>query len=212
MQDFTQGDVIASDLSGKESLISEPIALFYQTGYLTIKGYNKEFGSYRLGFPNMEVERSFLNFLLPRYVGTTDNRSAYYVETFVNSLRQGDVEAFMEGMKAFFADTPYELVKDLENHYQNVMFTICRLMGYHTVAEYRTSQGRIDMVVQTNRYTYVFEFKFGKTADEALRQIDTKEYLLSFAANGTHLMKVGVNFSKETRNIDDYVWKNDHAG
>ncbi|MBQ8958944.1 MAG: ATP-binding protein [Bacteroidales bacterium] len=212
LQDFTQGDIIASDLSGKGNLISEPIALFYQTGYLTIKGYNKEFGSYRLGFPNMEVERSFLNFLLPRYVGTTDNRSAYFVETFVNSLRQGNVEAFMEGMRTFFADTPYELVKDLENHYQNVMFTICRLMGYHTVAEYRTSQGRIDMVVQTNSYTYVFEFKFGKTADEALRQIDTKDYMLPFAANGTHLMKVGVNFSKETRNIDDYVWKNDYVG
>ena len=205
LQDFTRGDIVASDLAGKESLLNEPIALFYQTGYITIKGYNREFGSYRLGFPNMEVERSFLNFLLPRYVGTTDNQSAYYIETFVNSLRKGDIETFMERMKSFFADTPYELVKDLENHYQNVMFTICRLMGYHTEAEYRTSRGRIDMVVKANEYTYVFEFKFGKTAQDAMEQIDSKEYALPFVFDGMQVIKVGVNFSKETRNIDD--WK-----
>ena len=207
LQDFTKGDIIASDLSGKESLMNEPIALFYQTGYLTIKSYNKEFGSYCLGFPNKEVERSFLNFLLPRYVGTSDNQSAYYIETFVNSLRKGNIDGFMNRMQSFFADTPYELIKDLENHYQNVMFSICRLMGYHTVAEYHTSRGRIDMVVRANDYTYVFEFKFDKTAEEALKQIDTKDYTLPFAANGTTLIKVGVNFSKETRNIDNYIWK-----
>lgn len=187
--------------------MNEPIALFYQTGYLTIKGYNKEFNSYRLGFPNMEVERSFLNFLLSRYVGTTDNQSACYIETFVNSLRKGDIEDFMEHMKSFFADTPYELIKDLENHYQNVMFTICRQMGYHTVAEYRTSRGRIDMAVRANGYSYVFEFKFDKTSEEALTQIDSKDYALPFAFDDTTLIKVEVNFSKKTRNIDSFVWK-----
>ena len=191
-------------LTSKESIDDEPLALFYQTGYLTIKGYDKEFGSYRLGFPNREVEESFLNFLLPRYVGGTENRSSFYIENFVRDLRKGDIVSFMEWMKSFFADTPYELIKDLENHYQNVMFTICRLMGYYTVAEYRTSRGRIDMVVKTSDYVYVFEFKFDKTAKEAMKQIDTKEYLLPFSSEGKHLIKVGVNFSKEKRNIDDF--------
>ena len=205
IQDFSQGDILANDLSGKESLMNEPIALFYQTGYLTIKGYDKEFGNYRLGFPNKEVEQSFLRFLLPRAVGTTDNQSAYYIENFVRDLRKGDINSFMERMKAFFADTPYELIRDLENHYQNVMFCICRLMGYHTEAEYRTSRGRIDMVVRAGEYSYIFEFKFGKSAQEALEQIDTKDYTLPFTTDGTKLMKVGVNFSKETRNIDDWL-------
>lgn len=208
LQDFSSGNVMASDLSAKESLSKEPIAMFYQTGYLTIKGYNKEFGSYNLGFPNREVEQSFLNFLLPRYTGNTDNRSSAFIEYFVRDLRNGDIESFLNRMKSFFADTPYELIRDLENHYQNVMFTICRLMGYYTKAEYHTSSGRIDMVVTAQQYTYVFEFKFNKTAKEALAQIDAKDYPLPFSANGQKLFKIGINFSKETNNIDDFVWKN----
>ena len=110
-------------------------------------------------------------------------------------------------MKAFFANTPYELVRNLENHYQTVMFTICRLLGYYTVAEYHTSNGRIDMVVKTSDYAYIFEFKFNKTAEEALAQIDSKEYPLPFQFDGQKVYKVGVNFSKETRNIDGYVYE-----
>ncbi len=207
LRDFSYGNILANELSAKESLTKEPIAMFYQTGYLTIKGYDKEFGSYSLGFPNREVEQSFLNFLLPRYTGNTDNRSSAFIEYFVRDLRKGDIESFLNRMKTFFADTPYELVRDLENHYQTVMFTICRLMGYYTIAEYRTSSGRIDMVVKTQQYAYVFEFKFNKTAAEALAQIKTKDYPLPFQFEGRKVFKVGVNFSKETRNIDDCIWE-----
>ena len=207
LQDFSNGDLLASDLAAKESLRQEPIALFYQTGYLTIKRYEKEFGSYRLGFPNREVEQSFLKFLLPRFTGNTDNGASAFIEYFVRDLRKGDIESFLGRMRSFFANTPYELVRDLENHYQTVMFTICRLLGYYTKAEYHTSNGRIDMVVKANQFTYVFEFKFNKTAQEALAQIDTKEYALPFQAEGQKVFKVGVNFSKETRNIDDFIWK-----
>jgi len=207
LQDFSNGDLLASDLAAKESLRQEPIALFYQTGYLTIKRYEKEFGSYRLGFPNREVEQSFLKFLLPRFTGNTDNGASAFIEYFVRDLRKGDIESFLGRMRSFFANTPYELVRDLENHYQTVMFTICRLLGYYTKAEYHTSNGRIDMVVKANQFTYVFEFKFNKTAQEALAQIDTKEYALPFQAEGQKVFKVGINFSKETRNIDDFIWK-----
>lgn len=207
LQDFSNGDLLASDLAAKESLRQEPIALFYQTGYLTIKRYEKEFGSYRLGFPNREVEQSFLKFLLPRFTGNTDNGASAFIEYFVRDLRKGDIESFLGRMRSFFANTPYELVRDLENHYQTVMFTICRLLGYYTKAEYHTSNGRIDMVVKANQFTYIFEFKFNKTAQEALAQIDTKEYALPFQAEGQKVFKVGVNFSKETRNIDDFIWK-----
>lgn len=207
LQDFSKGELWASDLAAKESLKQEPIAMFYQTGYLTIKGYDKELELFRLGFPNREVEQSFLKFLLPRYTGNTDNRSSVFIGYFVRNLRSGDIESFLNRMKSFFADTPYELIRDLENHYQNVMFTICRLLGYYTKAEYHTSSGRIDMVVKTQQYAYVFEFKFNKTAKEALEQIDTKDYPLPFGADGRKLFKIGINFSKETNNIDEFVWE-----
>lgn len=212
LQDFSKGELWASDLAAKESLKLEPIAMFYQTGYLTIKGYDKELDLFRLGFPNREVEQSFLKFLLPRYTGNTDNRSSVFIGYFVRDLRSGDIESFLNRMKSFFADTPYELIRDLENHYQNVMFTICRLMGYYTKAEYHTSSGRIDMVVKTQHYAYVFEFKFNKTAKEALEQIDNKDYPLPFSADGLKLFKIGINFSNETNNIDDFVWKTEDGG
>ncbi|MBR3466084.1 MAG: PD-(D/E)XK nuclease domain-containing protein, partial [Bacteroidales bacterium] len=118
--------------------------------------------------------------------------------------RKGDIDSFMERMTAFLGDTPYELIRDCENHFQNVLFTVCRLMGYHTIAEYRTSRGRIDMVVKTDDYTYVFEFKFDKSAQEALQQIDTKEYMIPFTADSRQIIKIGVNFSEETRNIEGW--------
>ena len=210
LRDFSEGKLWASDLAAKESLKQEPIAMFYQTGYLTIKGYDKELGMFHLGFPNREVEQSFLKFLLPRFTGNNDNRSSVFIGRFVLDLRNGDIESFLTRMKSFFANTPYELIRDLENHYQNVMFTICRLLGYYTQAEYHTSSGRIDMVVKAQQYTYVFEFKFNKTAKEALEQINKKDYPLPFSADGQKLIKIGLNFSKETNNIDDFVWETEN--
>ena len=165
---------------------------------------------FHLGFPNREVEQSFLKFLLPRFTGNNDNHSSVFIGRFVLDLRNGDIESFLTRMKSFFANTPYELIRDLENHYQNVMFTICRLLGYYTQAEYHTSSGRIDMVVKAQQYTYVFEFKFNKTAKEALEQINKKDYPLPFSADGQKLIKIGLNFSKETNNIDDFVWETEN--
>ena len=207
LQSFSTGELTTRTLASKESIYDEPIALFYQTGYLTIKGYDREFSSYRLGFPNREVEESFLHFLLPSYVGGSSDRSDSCLEHLVKDLRRGDIEGFLQRMQSFFAGTPYELIRDVENHYQNVMFTVCRLMGYYTVAEYHTSRGRIDMVVATQQYRYVFEFKFDGTAQQALAQIESREYALPFIKDEKEIVKVGVNFSSETRNIDNWVVK-----
>ncbi len=204
IQDFSESEIITRHLAAMDNLSQNPVALFYQTGYLTIKGFDKDFGSYRLGFPNKEVEESFLDYLLPKYVNISEDKSSFYIEHFVRDLRKGDIDSFMERMTAFLGDTPYELIRDCENHFQNVLFTVCRLMGFHTIAEYRTSRGRIDMVVKTDDYTYVFEFKFDKSAQEALQQIDTKEYMIPFTADGRQIVKIGVNFSKETKNIEGW--------
>jgi hypothetical protein len=108
-------------------------------------------------------------------------------------------------LSSLFADTPYELVKDLENHYQNVLFIVSKLMGLYVRAEYHTSEGRIDMVLQTDNYTYVMEFKLDGTAEEALAQINDKSYALPFAADTRKLVKIGINFSSKTRNIERWI-------
>lgn len=117
----------------------------------------------------------------------------------------------MARLKSFFSDTPYELVRDLENHYQNVMYIVSTLCGLYTKAEYHTSVGRIDMTIETADYVYIFEFKFEKSAEEALRQIEEKHYAEPFAASGKKIYCIGVNFSSNIRNIDRYEvmeWQN----
>ena len=120
-------------------------------------------------------------------------------------MEQGDCDAFFRRLQSFFADTPYELVRDLELHYQNVLFIVYKLLGFYVQAEYHTSNGRIDMVLKTDRYIYVMEFKFDGSAEEALKQIEEKGYAVPFANDSRQLIKVGVNFSSKTRNIDSWI-------
>lgn len=194
----TDADVLNSTDGGS----TDPIPVIYQSGYLTIKDYDREFGLYKLGFPNKEVEEGFLKFLIPYYTSIPKSGSAFEITQFVKDVRAGRTEQFVKRLRSFFADTPYELVKDLENHYQNVLFIISRLMGFYTRAEYHTSEGRIDMVIKTPAYCYVLEFKLNGTAEEALQQIQDKNYALPFTLEGQKVIRVGMNFSSATRNID----------
>ena len=182
-----------------------PIPLLYQSGYLTIKGYDKRFGLYRLGFPNEEVEKGFISFLLPYYAKVGKSESIFQISLFVRDVESGDIDSFMQRLQSFFADTPYELVRDLELHYQNVLFIVFKLLGFYTHAEYHTSKGRIDLTIQTDRYIYVMEFKLDGTAEEALRQIEEKHYAQPFLSDNRQLYKVGVNFSAQARNIEKWV-------
>ena len=195
----------ADSLSGLESTKINIVPILYQSGYLTIKDYNKEFNTYILGFPNKEVEDGFMRFLLPSYTGLADSEAAFEIMNFVSDVRSGNIDAFMKRMQSFFADTPYELVRDLELHYQNVMFIVFKLLGFYTQAEYHTSEGRIDMVIKTQDYIYVMEFKLDGTAEEALQQINSRNYALPFANDNRKIVKVGVNFSNVMRNIERWV-------
>lgn len=191
-------------LEDVDVLFNDPIPVIYQTGYLTIKDYDAEFDEVTLGFPNREVADGFVNDLLPAY-NLKAKTSQFGVSVFVKDLRRGDTEAFMRRLQAFMADIPYEIARVKEVHFHNAMFLLCKLIGFYVDAEYRTSDGRIDMVLKTDHYIYVFECKIDRSADEALRQIDDKEYLLPFAADGRTLYKIGINFSTERRCLDDYV-------
>jgi hypothetical protein len=203
---MASAQVPAKVLSGIESQLSDPIPMIYQSGYLTIVGYNPTYGLYQLGIPNQEVADGFYNYLLPNYANVSESQTAFFIANFVEEIKAGQTDAFLKRLSVLFADTPYELVKDLENHYQNVLFILTKLLGFYVKAEYHTSEGRIDLLLQTDDFTYVMEFKLDGTAEEALRQIEDKHYALPFEGDAHRkLVKVGVNFSSVTRNIERWA-------
>ena len=199
-------DVTSEDvLNSIDPASTDPIPVIYQSGYLTIKDYDKEFMYYTLGFPNEEVERGFIKYLMPYYTTVTRGKTAFEISRFVQEARRGDYDAFLTRLRSFYADIPYEMQRDLEVHYQNVLFIVFRLLGFHAGVEYRTSNGRVDLVVKTDKYIYVMEFKLDGTAEEAMRQINDKGYAEPFKADGRQVVKLGINFSRETKTIDKWV-------
>ena len=182
-----------------------PIPVIYQSGYLTIKDYDPRFENYILGFPNREVEEGFIKFLMPFYTRVNKVESSFEIQQFTREIEIGKPDAFLRRLQSFFADTPYELIRDLEIHYQNVLFIVFRLVGFYVKAEYHTSEGRVDLVLQTDRYIYVIEFKLEGTAEEAIRQIEEKHYARPFQADPRQLFKIGINFDNNTRNIERWI-------
>ena len=197
--------VQAPSLSDDRADARNPVPMIYQSGYLTIKDYDERFQEYTLGFPNDEVRYGFLNFIAPFYTPVSQNDTGFYIGRFVRELRAGDVDACLTRMRAFFADIPYELNDRTERHYQVVFYLIFKLMGQFTDAEVRSARGRADAVVKTADTVYVFEFKLGGTAEEALAQIDDRGYLIPYTADGRRIVKVGVGFSATERNIDRWI-------
>ena len=205
LANITLDETPGSVLEGVDSTDSDPIPVIYQSGYLTIKEYDEESDFYRLGFPNREVEEGFTKFLLPFYVNTNAVESSFEIRNFVREIKAGDCDAFFRRLQGFFSDTPYELVRDLELHYQNVLFIVFKLVGFYVKAEYHTSAGRIDLVLQTDKFIYVMEFKLNGTAEEALQQINEKQYTRPFEHDSRQLYKIGVNFSVKMRNIEKWL-------
>ena len=185
---------------------NNPIPLLYQSGYLTIKDYDREFRNYLLEFPNEEVKYGFINFLVPYYTSISKEEQSFYIGKFVQELRTKDIDAFLSRLQAFFADFPYELNDKTERHYQVVFYLVFKLMGQFTEAEVRSARGRADAVVKTPKYIYVFEFKLNGTAEEAIWQIDEKGYLVPYQADGRKLIKVGVEFSAIERNVSRWLY------
>ena len=199
---------VSKDMLGDiDNVGGNPLPMLYQSGYLTLKGYDREFGTYTLGFPNREVAEGFNRHLLLGYAKVPSGNPTFQIQNFVLEVRRGDTDAFLQRLQSFFADTPYELARDLELHYQNVLFIVFKLLGFYVQVEYHTSRGRIDLVLKTADYIYVMEFKLEGTAEEALQQIEDKHYALPFATDQRRVYKVGVNFSKDKRNIEKWLVK-----
>ena len=201
-----ESEEATADLLGSLDTISQtPIPLLFQSGYLTIKGYNEEFDSYQLGMPNMEVREGFFNFLLKYYSPIEAGRESFYVSNFVKEIRSGQPDAFMKRLESLFADGKYQIIGDEEKYFHNAVYIIFKMLGFYVDVEYQTSNGRIDLLMKTKDYIYIFEFKINENAETALKQINSKQYEMAFESDEKRIFKIGVNFSKKTKKIDS--WK-----
>jgi hypothetical protein len=181
-----------------------PVPLLYQSGYLTIADYDRSLDRYTLGFPNDEVRYGFLNELLPFYTYRPPGRD-FFADYFIDDLRAGDVDGFMGRMRSLFANIPFELNPKTEHHYQLVFYLVFTLLGQYTRAEVHGGVGSADMVAEVADAVYVFEFKLNGTAEEAMRQIDAKDYAVQYEAGNRRVVKIGAEFDKKTRNIERWL-------
>ncbi len=204
LEDISKDNVSIIALTGANYSDPAPIALMYQSGYLTITGYDPEFRTYTLDYPNEEVRSGFLNSLSQLFApGLTEGEFSVY--NFVRDIRKGDVESFMNRFTAFLSGNSYESQGNLELYFQNTMSVMFRMMGLYVKTEYRTSNGRIDIVLDTDKYVYVIELKRDQSPETALEQIEAKGYAKPFLASGKKIFKLGISFSSQTRTIDS--WK-----
>jgi hypothetical protein len=195
----------ASDFANYRADPDRPLPVLYQSGYLTIKGYDPEVRTYTLGFPNAEVKNGFWQFVTPNYCAVAKDRTGFHIGMFHKELKVGDVDAFLTRLRSFFGNIPYDLNDQTERHYHVVFYLVFTLLGQYVQSEVKSAQGRSDAVVQTPDAVYVFEFKLNGTAEEALAQIDAKGYLIPYAASGKKLVKVGVEFDKTSRNLGRWL-------
>ena len=206
LERLTLEDATADLLGSLDSIDTNPIPLIYQSGYLTIKGYDSRFLTYRLGFPNEEVERGFSRFLFRYYTPASQGRDSF-IKNFVMAIEAGQIKNFMLLLESLFAGQDYQLVGNAELYFHNAVSLIFKMVGFYTETERHTTDGRMDMVVQTADYIYLFEFKLDKSAEEALAQIEEKQYAAPFAHDPRKLYKIGVNFSGKTRRVESWKMK-----
>ena len=188
----------------------KPLPMIYQSGYLTIKGYNWEDETFLLDFPNNEVKKGFLSAVAADYLKTAESTGSLALQ-LSKTLKAGDLGAFRKLLTAFLASIPYSMrrkndEREWERYFHYTFYLILRLMSLYVVyTEKEQSQGRVDCIVETDKYVYIFEFKLDSTAAAALKQIENTGYARPYAADPRRLYKVGVNFSSKTGTIDD--WK-----
>ncbi|MDE6786704.1 MAG: ATP-binding protein [Muribaculaceae bacterium] len=194
-----------SDLKGLDLSNPNPIALLYQTGYLTLKSYHPKIKRYKLGIPNNEVKKGFFDILLPQYVKSKGKEPKQVVSDMVMHFILGEADEAMKCMQAYFAGIHFKMKMDNENNFHNAFFLLIDLIGLDTEAESATSDGSIDITVKTEDYIYVIELKYDGSAEKALHQIEEKWYARKFQADPRQTICIGVNFSSKTRCIEE--WK-----
>ena len=189
--------------------VEYPLPMIYQSGYLTIKDYDKRRNRFLLDFPNNEVKNGFLNMVASNYLNTKEDTSNT-AQDLAFALEDGLPEEFRKILTSFLASIPYtmrrkENERERERYFQYTFYLLLRLMSVYTVlAEREQSEGRVDCIVETPKYVYLFEFKLDGSAAEALKQIEDKGYARPYEADTRKLYKVGVSFSSTTGTIEDW--------
>ncbi len=181
---------------------------FYQSGYLTIKGYNPNTERYTLKYPNREVRVGMIGALIPYYLEQNTINAKNIVADVYEAIVRDDLDAALQTLKAYLASIPYAENANSEGHYQTMLYVVFSLLGRYVQQEVRTAKGRIDMVLSTATDLYVMELKIDRPAQEALEQIDQKGYLLPYTLDDRRLHKVGIAFSTEERTLSE--WKIDN--
>lgn len=189
-------------LQGLDLKSPDSLALLYQTGYLTIKSYDKETQLYRLGLPNKEVSNGLFKFLLPLYMSTAGIKPEIVVSDIIKHMRRGEPQKMMESIDVFLAGIPYDMKMEDENNFHNALYILLKLIGAQVDTEVRTSDGRIDLVVQTSRFIYIIELKFDSDPQTAIRQIEEKQYALPYLRDTRRIFCIGANFNPVTRRLD----------
>lgn len=202
---MTEEELTTDTLNSIDIMDENPLPLLYQSGYLTLKNYDREFDQYTLGFPNREVEQGFIKYLYPFYTPKVQDKVTFSISRFVKDVNNGDAEGFMYRLEGFFANGDYQVMGNLEYYFQNTLFVFFRLLGFYVEVERHTTDGRMDILMQTSQYIYILEIKIDQNADVALKQIKDKGYAKPFEDDNRKLFKVGINFSTKTKQIDD--WK-----
>ncbi len=193
------------DLAGLDLLNADPTALLYQTGYLTITSYDIRTDSVRLKVPNEEVTKGLFNDLLKYYVKVKRGFTERIVSDLIYAIFDGEPEEMMRNLDAYFAGIPYDLKMDNENNFHNAFYILMTLIGIDTKAEVHTSDGRIDLLIETPKYIYIIELKYDSSPEQALQQIEEKQYSRKFSTDSRKIFKIGVSFSSEKRRIE--AWK-----
>lgn len=189
----------------------EPLAMLYQSGYLTIKSYDKRYREYTLDYPNVEVSKGFVTLMANSYLKKDESEAAYWIVNVDRMLRRGDLNEVRDAFTAFLASIPYEAnkderAKDFETHFQYTFYIIFRLLScYTTLLEKQNSKGRADIIIESDNDIYIFEFKLDGSAEEALQQIEDKQYALPYLQDKRKLHKIGVNISSSTRTVDGWL-------
>ena len=196
-------DVDDFDVSPEQ--MTSPLPLLYQSGYLTIKKYNPILKRFSLGYPNKEVKIGMLKSLAPNYLSPVSIDNSSLVANFMESLYDDDIEEAMVRLKAYLSSISNRLSNKNERDFQTVFYLIFNLMGAYIKVEEDSAIGRADAVLHMPNATYVFELKYDGSAEDALRQIDEKGYLIPYSAEGKRLVKVGVNYDSAQRTIGEWI-------
>lgn len=185
----------------------DPVPLLYQSGYLTICGYDRRFENYKLRLPNGEVKYGLLNSLANDVLGPNSTEQILTIDHLIINLESGDLDSFFKNLQAFFASIPYpeEKTQQYEEEWSGQLFLILSLMGAYASCEVRMAADRADFVFMSPDYVYAFEFELDAPIEDAINQIDDKVYAIPHADDSRKLIKVGVVFSTEKRNV--LAWK-----